>query len=498
MLNGFRRNFPPLSYLTAEQVQAIHRGALYVLQKTGMRIEHEDALKLLADNGCQVDFETQRARVPPDLAEACLRSVPSAFMLRARDRERDLMVGGDTVYFMQGMGMRYVDLDTWETRPATAAEHRDAMIVADALENTHLAEAWEIYTDRQGIPPVMALLENLASGIRYSSKTQVAGNIQDTEIFAIKMAQAAGTDLFPEIEHVSPLTVQSGGVAAAWRYIDAGMPITPALGVSMGAQGPATLAGAVALQAAETMGWAVLTQLYHPGAAIAIHHGAGPMDMRSGVGIWCAPTTAISTAMFNQMLRGYEIPIWSNAGFASDSKKIDFQAGFEKSTGALLSALSGGHLHLYQGGSSSELLFSPELAVMDDDVAGWIGRVLEGAAVTDETLAIDVINDVGPTPGHYLGHAHTREWWQKENRFLQVTDYEPYSSWVNSGKKDMLARAKEKVGEILETHRPLPLTDDQERGIQDVLQEAREYYRGRGMISDDEWSEYMQTLEQGA
>jgi trimethylamine--corrinoid protein Co-methyltransferase len=494
MLNGYRRRFPPLSYLTAEEMGSIHRGALAVLQKTGMRIEHAATLRLLAQHGCQVDFEAQRARLPPDLAEACLRHIPSGFLLRARDREKDLMVGGDTVYFMQGMGMRYVDLETWETRPATAAEHRDAMIVADALGNTHLAEAWEIYTDRQGIPPVMALLENLASGIRHSSKTQVAGNIKDTEVFAIQMARAAGTDLFPEIEHVSPLTIQSGGVEAAWRYIDAGMPITPALGVGMGGQGPATLAGAVVLQVAETMGWAVVTQLYHRGAPIAIHHGAGPVDMRTGAGIWGAPTTAISTAMMNQMLRGYQIPIWSNGGFASDSKKIDFQAGFEKSTGTLMSALSGGHLHLYQGGSSSELLYSPELAVMDDDVAGWIGRVLEGVTVTDETLAVDVINDVGPIPGHYLGHPHTRQWWQKENYFLQVTDYEPYSSWVSSGKKDMLSRARERVAEILESHKPLPLTSDQEQGIEDALKAARKHYRERDMISAEEWSEYMQVL----
>ena len=497
MLTGFTRRFPPLTYLTQEEMETIHRGALFVLQKTGMRIEHEGALKLMAENGCQVDFEEQRARIPPHLIEECLRMVPSNFILRARDREKDLMVGGDTVYFMQGMGMRYVDLDTWETRPATAAEHRDAMIVVDALENTHLAEAWEIYTERVGIPPIMTLLENLASGIRHSSKTQVAGNIKDTEIFAIKMAKAAGTDLFPEIEHASPLTVPSGGIEAAFRYMEVDFPIVPGLGPAMGGQGPATLAGSVLLQVAETMGWAVVTQLYKSGAPLAIHHGAGPIDMRTGTVFWGGPATSISTAMLNQMLRKYQIPIWSNAGFASDSKKIDFQAGFEKSLGNLMSALSGGHVHMHQGGSSNELFYSPELSVMDDDVAGWIGRILEGPEVSDETLAIDVINQVGPIPGHYLGHAHTREWWQKENLSLQVKDTEPYSTWGTSGKKDMISHAKEKIEEILATHKQMPLTPEQEAGVEEVLKEAREYYRKRGMISDEEWVEYMRTLEAG-
>lgn len=263
----------------------------------------------------------------------------------------------------------------------------------------------------------------------------------------------------------------------------------------MGGQGPASIAGSVLLQVAETMGWAVVTRLHKPGGPIAIHQGAGPIDMRTGIAIWTGPATTISTVMMNQMLREYQIPIWSNAGFASNSKKIDFQAGFEKSTGTLMSALSGGHLHLYQGGSSSELLYSPELAVMEDDVARSIGRVLEGPDVTDETLAIDVINQVGPIPGHYLGHAHTREWWQKENCFLQVADNEPYSTWVTSGKKDMLSHAKEKAEEILATHKPIPLTEEQETGIEEVLNEAREYYRNRGMISDEDWADYVQALE---
>lgn len=495
MLKGFTRHYPALNMLTPEQEASIHGGAMYTMQKTGMQIEHEGALTLMAGAGCDVDFEAQRVRIPSWLIEECLRKVPSQFRLKARDPNKDLMIGGDSVHFMQGMGMRYVDLDTWETRPATGAEHRDAMIVADALPNIHLAEAWEIYTDRRNIPPVMGMLENLASGIRYSSKTQVAGNIKDTEIFAIEMAKAVGTDLFPEIEHACPLTIQEGGVDAAFRYAEAGIPFVPALSVSSGATGPATLAGSVVLKIAETMAWVVMTQVHTPGAPMAIHHGISATDMRTGNKILSTPSRGVGTAMMNQMLRAYEIPIWSNAGFASTSKKIDFQAGYEKSVGTLLSALAGGHVQMYQGGSSTELLYSPELAVMEDDVAGWIGGVLEGPIFNEETLAIDLINKVGPVPGHYMGQAHTREWWNKEDYFPQVADLEAYASWTETGKKDMLDRAKEKVEEILANHKPLPLSDAEDKALEDILVEARNHYRSRGMISDDEWAAYMKELE---
>jgi trimethylamine--corrinoid protein Co-methyltransferase len=497
MLSGFTRAFPPLKFLTAEQEETIHRGALYTLEKTGMQIEHEGALRLMADAGCRVDTEARRVRIPAWLAEECLRRVPSHFRLRARDPENDLMVGGDTVYFMQGMGMRFVDLDTWETRPATAAEHREAMIVADALPNLHLAEGWEIYTDRRNLPPVMGLLENLASAIRYSSKTQVAGNIQDSDIFVIMLAQAVGTDVLPEIEHACPLTIQRGGAEAAFRYAEAGMPFVPALSVSQGATGPATLAGATVLKMAETMGWVTMTQLHTPGAPLAIHHGISALDMRTGDKLWGTPARGIGGGMVNQMLRRYAIPIWSNAGFASNSKKIDFQAGYEKSMGVLVNALAGGHVQMFQGGSSSELLYSSELAVMEDDVAGWIGGLLEGPIVSDETLAIDLINDVGPIPGHYMAQAHTREWWNQEDYFPKVADTESYAAWVGSGRRDMLDRAREMVEAILATHRPLPLTDAQSDAVEDVLQEARRFYRDRGVITDAEWAAYMEELSLG-
>ena len=494
MIKGFTRKFKALELMAAEEVESIHRAALFTMQTTGMRIEHKQALQMLADNGCKVDFEERLVRIPPWLAEDCIRKVPSGFLLRAREPEKNVMVGGETVYFMQGMGMRYVDLDTWETRPATADEHRDAMIVADALANTHIVDGWEIYTDRKRIPPVMGLLENLASALRYSSKAQVAGHVRDSELFAIKMAKGVGTDLLPEIEHGAPLAIPAGGVEAAFRYMQADIPIVPALSVTMGATGPATMAGAVLIQVAEMIGWVVLTQVFRPGAPLAIHHSAAPIDMRTGYRMHGNPARGITTAMMNQMLRHYRIPIWSNCGFVSDSKKIDYQAGYEKITPTFLAAISGAHLHNFQGSSSLELLYSPELSVMDDDGAGWIGRVLEGAAINHATLAIDTINEVGPVPGHFLGTAHTREWWKKEAYFPQVADVEPYSSWIKTGKKDMLDRAKDKVREILATHKPKPLSVEQERALEETLKEARDFYRKRGMISDEEWKEYREEM----
>jgi trimethylamine--corrinoid protein Co-methyltransferase len=490
MIKGFTRKFRPLDLLRAEEVQAVHRGALYTLQKTGMRIEHERALKLYQERGCEVDLSERRVRIPPAIVEECIRQCPSGYLLKARNRDQDLMVGGNTFYFMQGMGMRYVNLDTWETRPATGGEHREAMIVADALDNVHLADAIFFYMEREHIPSVMVMLENLTSGLRHSSKAQQFGYMKDSSIFAIQMAQALGVNLNPELDSAAPLTLYADAVEAAFRYVEAGIPIQPTVGISMGAEGPATNASALTLAVAMVMAWTVLTQSIKPGAPMSIQFGLRPMDMKTGTPRFGAVGYALNSATMNQMLRRYQIPSCPGAGFTSTSKKIDYQVGYEKSLGALINALSGAHLQIFQGGSSGELLYHPVLSILDNDVAGWIGRFIEGVSVTDETMAIDLINQVGPIPGHYLSTAHTREWWRKEQYLPQVADLSPYPVWLKSGKKDALALAKEKMEEILASHKPIPLTPEQEQAIEDILSEARGYYRKKELISDEDWTVY--------
>jgi trimethylamine--corrinoid protein Co-methyltransferase len=197
----------------------------------------------------------------------------------------------------------------------------------------------------------------------------------------------------------------------------------------------------------------------------------------------------------NQLLRRYEIPSCTSAGFTSLSKKFDFQTGYEKSMGTVISAISGGNLHIFQGGTMAELVYDPVLSILDDDIAGWVGRLMQGIDVNADTLAIDLINDVGPVPGHFLNTAHTRKHWRDEHFFTKAADQEAYPTWLEMGKKDALALAQERMDDILTNHHPEPLTDDQERAVARMLTDAREHYRKEGMISDKEWAEYSAVLE---
>ena len=177
------------------------------------------------------------------------------------------------------------------------------------------------------------------------------------------------------------------------------------------------------------------------------------------------------------------------------SKKFDYQCAQEKGLGSLIAALSGGNIHIFQGGTTGELVYHPVLSIMDDDTAGWIGRMLEGTVVNPDTLSVDLINEVGPIPGHYLSTADTRQHWRDEHFFPKVSDETTYPTWIESGKKDTLDLARERMDHILATHEPLPLTDEHERAVGRMLDDARDHYRSAGLISDEEWATYMRALE---
>jgi trimethylamine--corrinoid protein Co-methyltransferase len=142
---GLVRNFKPLEILSEEQVQAIHAGALDVLEVTGVAFESPRALEILGRAGARIDPDNQRARIPAGLAVASCRMCPSSFHMHARDPRHDLHIGGPSTYFSLFSGMRIVDLETWEARTPTV-ERTTTRKVADQLEHV-LATSYTPYCE---------------------------------------------------------------------------------------------------------------------------------------------------------------------------------------------------------------------------------------------------------------------------------------------------------------------------------------------------------------
>jgi trimethylamine--corrinoid protein Co-methyltransferase len=495
MQEGFTRNFPVVKVLTEGQVEAVHRGTLDVLANVGVVFHHDRALKLLDESGCKVDLEAKRVRFPPGLVEECLRLCPSSYRITARNAENDIVLGGNTVYFASYPGMEIVSLDTWEPRTASRKEQHDAVRVLDALPNLHLL--WNSpYFSFKDVPPVMAFAEVHAAGIRCCAKAMLQGGPSGNGPFVVRMSQAVGMDVYCSFVSAPPLTLYEDQVDFLFSGAEAGMPLIPGTGANFGGTTPATLAGSLVSVNAEIMAQIVLIQLIQPRTRVGVLSLSFPQDMRSGAPAFGDIGQSLHQMAFNQMWRSYGIPPTNTDAALSSSKKIDFQDGYERSMSALLSALSGANLICLHGCIHGELSYHPLQSVLDDDIAGMIGRLLEGIEVSSETVALDVIHDVGPIPGCFLTTPHTRKWWRGEQYVPMSADRRTFAEWLATGKRDCLDIAKDNLEGILTTHKvDPPLTPSEEQAIEDVLEEARHYYREKGLISDEEWAAYRAARE---
>ncbi|MCK5212685.1 MAG: trimethylamine methyltransferase family protein, partial [Dehalococcoidia bacterium] len=157
--------------------------------------------------------------------------------------------------------------------------------------------------------------------------------------------------------------------------------------------------------------------------------------------------------------------------------------------------ISGGNTMLFHGSVHGELTHHPIQAILDDDMAGMVGRFMEGVEVSTESLATDLIEKVGPVPGHFMNAAHTRKWWKQEQFVPKTSDRLTYPEWQTSGKKTCIDYARERMDDLVATHKPMPLTPSQEDAIERVLEEARTYYLKKGLITDDEMREYRDSMK---
>ncbi|MGD0876589.1 MAG: trimethylamine methyltransferase family protein [Anaerolineales bacterium] len=476
---GYLRNFSPLKILSEEQVEAIHRGSLEILESTGIRFESEKALEYLSKKGCKVDFSQHRVRFPSGLVEECVCQAPSCFRLKGRTPDKDVNLGGNTLYFSPSPGMRTVDLDTWEQRVPTLEENHAAVRVLDALENIHLACSYTPYCEIENVSPNMVLPVSAYSRMKYFTKPQRVGTILNSHIWEIHMAEVVGIDVFGAMEAAPPLTWYKDAIDCAWACAEQGYPVEVGCGCVMGGTGPATQAGALVQSNAEILSGIVLVELIRPGTGILANSFVFAQNMRSGLPVAGGIEVSLFQVAFNQIWRGkYNLPTMLGACGPSNSKRIDIQLGYEKGVSSTLAAISGASVINLHGGISVELTYHPVQSILDNDLAGMLGKLVKGITVTPETLALDLIQVVGPMPGHYLNTKHTRDWWKKEQYLPQVMDRTGYPDWLAGGKKSALDLARAKMEKILATHHPeQELSQEQERELDRILNEASAYYK---------------------
>jgi trimethylamine--corrinoid protein Co-methyltransferase len=349
--------------------------------------------------------------------------------------------------------------------------------LADALPNLDFVMSMALPSDMPS-----------ATSDRHSFRAMIANTVKplvftawDEEGLAdiIKMAAAVvgGPEtlqlnpcLLAYLEPTSPLQHSEVVLRKVLMMADHGLPFVYAPGPVDGASAPMTPAGSLAMANAEVLSGLVIAQRRRKGTPFVWGSGSGPLDMRHTTATYASPEFMLHCMGMAELAHHtYNLPVWGFSG-CSDSKLPDIQAGIESALWILWTALSGANLVHDVGYIESGLTCSPEMVVLGDEIIGFVRRLMGGVPLTPETLALHVIDEIGPG-GDFLSHDHTFNHF-KDTWYPRLFDRRMHQEWNDAGRPTALQSARELAREIIAGHEVPPLPETTLTDLEAILLEA--------------------------
>lgn len=467
--------------LSANDLESIHQASMMILEKAGFALNNRRALELFAEHGAAVDFENKIVRANEQWVMEYLKKAPARITLYGREEKHNLVVEPNRSFFgTGGTALTIYDRHTAKRRPTELADSNAIGRLVDSLEHID----WYVLPVYPNELPKEAVdINRFYSGFKNSSK-HIMGGIYGgyrgaQDLIELAQAVAGGAEELrkkPILSviccTISPLTLESSYVDLLFDLVEAGIPVaTPAAPIA-GATSPVTLAGTLAQINAEAICGILLTQIIHEGAPVLYSVVPTTANMKSMEFLFGAVENGIMNGASAQLAAYYNLPQYSTGG-VTESKAFDIQNGYEKCINNLLPGAAGAQLiHNAAGQIDSSMAVAYEQYILDNEIIGAIKRVLQGITVTPETLAAELIGEVGPG-GHFLAQKHTSTHMRAELYIPPVTVRESYSVWEQGDQKNMVDRAREAAERILQEHRPLPLPEGLDKALGERYPELR-------------------------
>jgi len=461
--NSTQKQGPYFRMLNDDQIHELIRAAIEVMAKVGFKVLHSDARTMLKKAGAIVADE--RVKVPEFIVQQCLRTAPKGWTIYDRAGRRALEVEGRKSYYGTSTASPNTkDAISGAVHPTTVTDIALAAKIADSLEHID----WVMPMGScQDVPAKAAELHEFAATIANTAKPVVflTYSARGTElVYEMAAAASGGLDrlqakpflvLYPE--SISPLVFPAEVVARMFVAADLGLPQMMGPAIQPGATGPVTMAGAVAQGLAESLMGLVLVQLRRAGSPVGLGCNFGIFDMGTGLICVAGPEMSLALAAQAEVAQHFGLPTWGLAG-STDAKVLDAQAGAESAFHIMAQGLAGLNLIHDVGYMDMGMVCAVEQLIVGNEVIGMTKRFLRGFEMSPQALARDVIADVGPG-GNFLDTRHTLEHFQQELWRPGIFTRQQYSRWQEAGAKDTASRVREKIQQILETHRP-PALDD--------------------------------------
>jgi trimethylamine--corrinoid protein Co-methyltransferase len=459
---------PTLEVLTQDEIEAIYFSALRVLYETGVRVYDKEGVEVAYSGGAIVEDTTEDSslvKMPPWMVDRARATLPKKVVVVGPDRQHRMELYKNQIYYGAGSDTPFtLDPYTGKRRRATYQDVKNFARLAQALPNIDFHMSLGIVQDTAVGTydrwQYLAMLEGTNKPINITA-VDLEGVRDQLEMAYVRVGGEEEWKKGPifslYIEPVSPLSHSEEVVQKLLFAADHAIPFVYTPCPLAGATSPTTLAGTAVQALTESLFGIVLSQLRKPGAPLIIGGLMSNMDMLTTVYCYGSPEMALLSAAYTQITKWLEVPEYETAG-CSDVKMFDEQAAMEATINIATAGLIGGNMIHDVGYIEQGLTSSPDMMVASDEIIDMVKRILRGIPVTDETQALDVMEDVGPG-GHYLEHDHTYHRFKNEIWRPKLLDRLNWENWEMAGSKTHRERVHERVIEILETETE-PLLDE--------------------------------------
>lgn len=451
-----------LQLLSDDEKAQIHAGSLRLLEDVGLQVLDAEGLEILAGAGAAVDAASRRVRFPPDVVEHAVRHAPPEVDLFGRDPRDQVHLGTDEVFYTtNGYATKIYDPLRGERREVRQDDLAWMTQLADSLDQVDL---YSVLATPCDAPPETN--DRYQMAISLANTTKHIWNTaygRDGVRDAVEMASAIrgsrdGLRQYPlltlDLTTLSPLTLDERQAGTMIEGARQGLPIGLSPGPIAGATGPVTLAGTLVQANAEVLGAIALCQIVRPGVPVIFTQYTRTLDMATGGVTMGGPEFSLLRIATAEMSKYYHLPS-RGGGLITDAKTPDAQMGAEKMLNCLTASLAG--LTILAGVGQADFINTvrPDLMLIDNEIISLTRRLLRGMEITPESLAMQVIADVGPG-GNFLAHDHTATHFRRELWFPRLWDRKPWAVWEQEGGKDVARRAADRLAEWKPSVPPLP------------------------------------------
>ena len=457
MLPALKRGIPLTEPMDAEQIERIDAASMDILENVGVVFRDETAIADWRRAGADIR-DGDRVHLDRGLVRGLIASIPETFTYHARNPANNLPFGRDHAIFVPMTGAPYLrDMDDVRRNPTLedlANFHKLAhMLPALHSSAHHIVEPYDH-------PISQRHLRITYSSMKHSDKTfmGMTTSPKNAEDVLDMCAILFGADFIGDHPVVtgncngnSPLVWDETMLGAMRAFNRRNQPVLCSPFVLGGANTPASVAPTVAQLNAEALSALAYTQVVRKGCPAIYGHYLSTVSMKSGAPMAGTPEISLMNMMIGQMARHYGVP-WRSSNMLGGAKVLDAQAGYESATTLMALQMAGTNYMWHSAGwNEAGMHCSMAKFVVDAEQCAMAYRMAEGIRWDDFDEAVAAVGDVGPG-GHYLGHPHTLENFQRAFFMPELFNNDAIEQWVAEGSVATNERALKYTRDLLNAY----------------------------------------------